>query len=77
MKIKKSSILLIVMAIFLLISIGSACASENITDDSDMSLAEDNGESVVLSNTNDTVENVPDDTNEKINKTIGFIQNLK
>ena len=70
MKIKKSSILLIVMAIFLLISIGSACASENITDDSDMSLAEDNGESVVLSNTNDTVENVPDDTNEKINTTI-------
>jgi hypothetical protein len=69
MKLKKSYILLIVMAIFLLISIGSACASENITDDGDIELADD-GENVVLSDT-DTVGNVPDDTNqEKINTSV-------
>ena len=69
MKLKKSYILLIVMSIFLLISIGSACASENITDDGDIGLADDEGESVVLSDTSDTVENVPDDT-QKANTTI-------
>ena len=50
MKIKNSSILLIVVAIFLLISIGSVCASENVTDNSDVTLADD-GTDVVLSNT--------------------------
>jgi hypothetical protein len=63
MKLKKSHILLIVIAIFLLISIGSACASDNITDDGDIELADD-GENVVLSDT-DTVGNVPDDTNQE------------
>jgi len=67
MKLKKSSILLIVIAIFLLISIGSVCASENITDSSDVQIADD-GTDVVLS---DTDENVPDETaQEKINTTI-------
>ena len=64
MKLQKSSLLLIVMAIFLLISIGSACANENITTDSDIEVA-DNGADVVLSNS-DTVGNVPDDTNEDV-----------
>ena len=65
MKLKKSNILLIVIAIFLLISIGSVCASENITDNSDVPLADD-GANVVLSNNSDTDGNVPD---EKINTT--------
>ena len=69
MILKKSNILLIVIAIFLLISIGSVCAKENITDDSDVQLADD-GTDVVLSNS-DTEENVADDTQtEKINTTI-------
>ena len=65
MKLKNSYILLIVIAIFLLISIGSVCASENITDNSDVPLADD-GANVVLSNNSDTDGNVPD---EKINTT--------
>ena len=70
MKIKNSYILLIGIAIFLLISIGSVCASENITDNSDVPLADD-GADVVLSNTSDTEGNVPDDTQtEKINTTV-------
>lgn len=69
-KIKNSYILLIGIAIFLLISIGSVCASENITDNNDVPLADD-GADVVLSNTSDTGENVPDDTpTEKINTTV-------
>ena len=69
MKIKNSSILLIVVAIFLLISIGSVCASENVTDNSDVTLADD-GTDVVLSNT-DTDDNAADDTTqEKINTTV-------
>ncbi|WP_458454033.1 hypothetical protein [Methanobrevibacter sp.] len=68
MKLKKSY-LLIAIAIFLLISIGSVCASENITDGSDVQLADD-GTDVVLSNS-DTEENVADDTQiEKINTTV-------
>ena len=77
MKLKKSSILLIVIAIFLLISIGSACASENVTDTNEIELAddsdievEDGGDNVLLSDDTDTVENVPDDTQEKVNTTI-------
>jgi hypothetical protein len=65
MKLKKSYILLIVMSIFLLISIGSAFASENITNDDDVELAED-GTDVVLSDTSDTVGDVPDDTNQEV-----------
>ncbi|WP_405320421.1 hypothetical protein [Methanobrevibacter thaueri] len=64
----RNSILLIVIAIFLLISIGSVCASENLTDDSDAQLADD-GTSVVLSNGTD--DNVPDETEqEKTNTTV-------
>lgn len=67
MKLKKSNILLIAIAIFLLISIGSVCASENITDNSDVQSVND-GTDVVLSDTDD---NVPDETDqEKINTTI-------
>jgi len=48
MKLKNSYVLLMVMAIFLLISIGSVCASDiNATDD--VSLADD-GSDVVLAN---------------------------
>ncbi|WP_405270743.1 hypothetical protein [Methanobrevibacter sp.] len=46
MKLKNSHILLIVMTLFLLVSIGSVCASENATD-ADMKLADD-GSDVVL-----------------------------
>ena len=46
MKLKNSHILLIVMTLFLLVSIGSVCASENATD-ADMQLADD-GSDVVL-----------------------------
>ena len=64
----KNSYILIAMAIFLLISIGSVCASENITSDSDVQLADD-GTDVVLSE--DTDENViADDTQEQINTTV-------
>ena len=67
MKFKKSNILLIVIAIFLLMSIGSVCASENITDNGDIDIADD-GTNVVLSDTDD---NVADDSNqEKTNTTI-------
>ena len=67
MKLKKSNILLIVIAIFLLMSIGSVCASENITDNGDIDIADD-GTNVVLSDTDD---NVADDSNqEKTNTTI-------
>ena len=63
----KNSYILIVIAIFLLISIGSVCASENITDDSDIQSCDD-GTDVVLSDTDD---NVADETNqEKINTTV-------
>ena len=60
----KNSYILIGIAIFLLISIGSVCASENVTDNVDVQTADD-GKDVVLS---DTDENVPDETaQEKIN----------
>ena len=63
----KNSYLLIAIAIFLLISIGSVCASENITDDGDIQSCDD-GTDVVLSDTDD---NVADETNqEKINTTV-------
>ena len=63
----KNSYILIGIAIFLLISIGSVCASENVTDNVDVQTADD-GKDVVLS---DTDENVPDETaQEKINTTV-------
>lgn len=63
----KNSYILIGIAIFLLISIGSVCASENITDDIDVQTVDD-GKDVVLSDTDD---NVPDETaQEKINTTV-------
>ncbi|MDO5811011.1 MAG: hypothetical protein Q4Q37_07940, partial [Methanobrevibacter sp.] len=69
MKIKNSYIVLIGIAIFLLISIGSVCASENVTDNSDVPLADD-GTDVVLSNS-DTEENVADVVQtEKTNTTV-------
>lgn len=66
MKFKNSYILLIAMAIFLLVSIGSVCASENITADSDSPLASADAE-VVLADGEDTGN---DATQEKINTTI-------
>lgn len=63
----KNSYILIGIAIFLLISIGSVCASENVTDNVDVQTADD-GKDVVLSDTDD---NVPDETaQEKINTTV-------
>lgn len=58
----KNSYILIAIAIFLLISIGSVCASENITDNSDVTLADD-GTDVVLSDTDDNVLN--EDANQE------------
>ena len=52
MKLKNSYILLIAMAIFLLVSVGSVCASEDITTD-DVNLADD-GSSVILSDESST-----------------------
>ncbi|MDO5832224.1 MAG: hypothetical protein Q4Q14_05225 [Methanobrevibacter sp.] len=54
MKLKNSHILLIVMAIFLLISIGSVCASD-ISSADDAALAED-GSNVVLANETTTAD---------------------
>ena len=71
MKLKNSYVLLMAMAIFLLISIGSVCASEDITADSDVLANAD--ESVVLTN---DIQEVSDDavlneeTLEKTNTTI-------
>ena len=71
MKLKNSYVLLMVMAIFLLISIGSVCASEDIAADSDVLANAD--ESVVLTN---DIQEVSDDavlseeTPEKTNTTI-------
>ena len=68
MKLKKTHFLLMAVAIVLLIGIGSVCASENITDDSNDMLADD-GTDVVLSE--DTDGNAPDDTSEeKTNTTV-------
>lgn len=72
MKLKNSYILLIAMALFLLISIGSVCASENITNDNDVKLA-DHGSDKILKSTNDNDERLSDDSNEetqKINTTV-------
>ncbi|WP_405306047.1 hypothetical protein [Methanobrevibacter sp.] len=66
MKFKNSYILLIAMVIFLLVSIGSVCASENITADSDSPLASADTE-VALADGEDTGN---DATQEKINTTI-------
>ena len=67
MKLKNSYILLIVMAIFLLISIGSVCANENVTED--ISLADD-GTDVVLADGSATqkIDTKIDSKNVKINE---------
>ena len=70
MKFKNSYILLIAMAIFLLVSIGSVCASENITTDSDSPLASADTE-VALADGEDTGS---DATQEKINTTIETVE---
>ena len=65
----KNSFVLIAIAIFLLISIGSVCASENITSDGDVQSADD-GTDVVLSSDSDTDGNVADEnTNQDITNT--------
>lgn len=65
MKLKNSYILLIAMSIFLLVSIGSVCASDAAMD-ADAQLADD-GSSVVLAN--DTSSDASDDTT-KISTTV-------
>ena len=50
MKLKNSYILLIVMAIFLLVSIGSVCANEDV---SDAALADDGLDAVLANSTED------------------------
>ena len=65
----KNSLVLIAIAIFLLISIGSVCASENVTSDGDVQSADD-GTDVVLSSDSDTDGNVADgNTNQDITNT--------
>lgn len=65
MKLKNSYILLIAMSLFLLVSIGSVCASDAAMD-ADAQLADD-GSSVVLAN--DTSSDASDDT-KKISTTV-------
>lgn len=70
MKLKNSWILLIAMALFLLISVGSVCASENTTAD-DAVLASDDGAVDVLGDEiGDEGDASEDTTNELINTTI-------
>lgn len=57
MKLKNSYILLIAMAIFLLVSVGAVCASEDITADSDIGLADDEYSAVLANDT--TQEKIP------------------
>ena len=72
MKLKNSYVLLIAMAIFLLVSIGSVCANEDVAADSDVPLADSD---IDVSLSNDGTD-VPDDNNnekatqEKINTTV-------
>ena len=66
MKLKNSYILLIAMAIFLLVSIGSVCASENVTTDSDSPLASADAESIIAEGETSS----GDATQEKINTTV-------
>lgn len=67
MKLKNSHILLIVMSLFLLISIGSVCASEVVMD-TDAQLADDGLSEVVSADESDTAN--ADSTTEKINTTV-------
>ena len=73
MKLKNSYILLIAMAIFLLVSIGSVCASENITTDSDDVLA--NADTDVALAGEDINGKVA--TQEKINTTIDTVDSAE
>ena len=69
----KNSLVLIAIAIFLLISIGSVCASETVTSDGDVQSADD-GTDVVLSSDSDTDGNVADgNTNQDLTNTICVI----
>ena len=70
----KNSFVLIAIAIFLLISIGSVCASENVTSDGDVQSADD-GTDVVLSSDSDTDGNVADgNTNQDITNTTNIVK---
>ena len=72
MKLKNSYVLLMAMAIFLLISIGSVCASEDIAADSDIEL-ESADTDIVLTNDIPEVSNdavLSEDAQEKTNTTI-------
>ena len=64
MKLKNSHILLIVMAIFLLVSIGSVCASEDITTDANLA---NDGSDAVLADTN---TGTTEDTTQKIDTSV-------
>ncbi len=66
MKLKNSHILLIVMSIFLLISIGSVCASD-VAMDADAQLADDGSDNVVLSEEGDSA---PAENTTKIETTV-------
>ena len=66
MKFKNSYLLLIAMAIFLLVSIGSVCASENITTDNNNPLATSDSD-VVLADGDNADEDI---TTDKINTTV-------
>ena len=71
MKLKNSYVLLMAMAIFLLISIGSVSASDDVAADSDVLASAD--ESVVLTNDIEEVdENIiaSEETPEKTNTTV-------
>ncbi|WP_406534456.1 hypothetical protein [Methanobrevibacter sp.] len=66
MKLKNSYILLIVFAIFLLISMGSVCANDNV---SDAALADDGSDAVLANSTEDTkIETTIVSDNVKINE---------
>ena len=82
MKLKNSYILLIVMAIFLLVSIGSVCANEDV---SDAALADDGSDAVLANSTGDTKKDTEiisdnvktNDTNPQIKLTVNDTKNNK
>ena len=77
MKLKNSCILLIAISLFLLISIGSVCASENVTDDVTAQI-DNEGTDVISVDNEDTIISEGegegnasgDDVDEKINTTV-------
>lgn len=72
MKLKNSYVLLMAMAIFLLVSIGSACASEDVAADSDVQLASADDSVALTSDIEEVDDNVVSsgDTTQKTNTTI-------